>query len=216
MFFRLSIKMLTVAGLLLSGAASAQDESSRPITTPDKVQSEIQAQANMSQAKESALPFAGPAEQAVNPSPFGGAAEPERPRAMSLTPTERLFLDSEESLLREIRLLDLQIEVADRQKKLSEPTLVQATVLPVAMAQATDAAATAPRGAERSASTAPLRLASIWGTPENLKAEFITPVGNRVVGIGERVHDGWELESLHQAAAIVRKGRQKLTLKMGI
>lgn len=200
--------------LVLSGGVAAQDEQPRPITNPEKVQAQIQAAA--ASRSDSGSPFAAVSQEPAGESPFAPQAEPERPAATVLTRAEREFVKEEEALLREIRLLDLRIEVSERQKKLEEPIQGLVQQAPTQLVSTPQVVAAPKRKAAEEPADAPLRLASIWGTPSNLKAEFVTPVGNRVVGIGERVHDGWELESLHQGAAIVRKGQQTRTLKMGI
>lgn len=179
-------------------------------------------------AEGSTGPAVGPAFASELAAPIGPALATEpasaRPSASArLTPAERDFATKEEALLRQIRLLDLNIEVSEREQKLRGIALggqgaVAAAAAPMPRLAEIDAVA-GPRSQpvrQAAAPAHPFRLLSIWGRPGALRAEIAGGAGTRTVGVGDAIGEGWVLEDVRSDEVTVRKGSRRSTLKVSI
>lgn len=150
------------------------------------------------------------------------AAEAAR-KIVRLTPAERSFAEEESNLLRDIRLLDLNIELTERRQKLAALKNPTAAVAPstatttVAVApQISPVAPAAPVSAPAKAGgkSHPFQLVSIWGSPEALRAEFVTGSARRTVTPGQSIAGGWTLDAVRPGEVVVRSGTRSDTVKL--
>lgn len=182
-----------------------------------------------SEPEESSLASAVPTmptpqgESALAPTPIEEiaviSAPIERAPILELTPTEKAFASTEAHLLQQIRLLDLHLEVRDRQSKLSGqlPGTSQsqaAMPVPVMAEPAVQDVVVNPMPASRRP-LHPFRLVSIWGAEGDLRAEFLTATAKRVVAPGGHIQDGWVLDTVRQGDVVVSNGKRRSTLALG-
>lgn len=134
-----------------------------------------------------------------------GASAPAK-STPSLTLEERNHAQEESRLLREIRLLDLQLDVASRREKLRGDSItVQAT-----------AATSAPPSSVLSVSKPePFRVMTIWGDGTDMRADILVNGKRRSVRHGEAVHDGWNVAEIRPSELDIRKGNQSRTIAVG-
>lgn len=155
-----------------------------------------------------------------------------------LTDDEREFAAEEERLLRQRRLLDLQLEVQERATKLygggstpapatAEPTsrmeIARQTLAarsgtgsdtpPAADAPAAPAAT--PRTLDDGREPLPFRLMSVWGAPGSMRAEFQTRYAKQVAAAGDLLPGGWVVESIIDDTVSITKGKSRQTLNLG-
>ncbi len=144
--------------------------------------------------------------------------------AARLTEAERVFAHEEAVLLRQIRLLDLNLEINERHKRLRElrnptpETLAGAAPIAQASTVALSEADSKPRDQPMVVRrpSHPFKLLSIWGGGDALRAEFSTGSTRRTVTPGEHIHEGWMLEDVRHGEVIVRNGTHRSTLKLGM
>lgn len=142
---------------------------------------------------------------------------------LELTPQERTFAAEEETLLRRIRLLDLELEVSERMAKLTGTPAtgvaaagaVASTVISRVPDAVTSTSFAAPAAQAAAAARHPFRLLSIWGNAGSLRAEFAVSGARRVVKAGEMIEGGWILEAVNHGDVVVSQGRQRETLRIG-
>lgn len=137
------------------------------------------------------VPVAHSNEALPMPAPvLGDGSPPAADRAVrGLTDEERAFASKESSLIQQIRLLDLELEVAERQAKLSEtnaPAPHREVDRPVDLVQASSAPSDVPS----------IRLLSTWGTPGALRAEIRHGSHARTVREGEVLTAGMTIKAI--------------------
>ena len=133
-------------------------------------------------------------------------------RATGLTPAERHYASRESALIQEIRLLDLELEVAERKAKLGEARSPAAPIIhaPQPAAQAATIAHVASAPANPPAPT--IRLLSTWGTPGALRAEVRFGSIARTVSEGDLIAAGTSIKSIRAGEIEILEGGRVKTL----
>lgn len=133
----------------------------------------------------------------------------ERPvNKVRLTPSERSFLNREEYLLRQIRLLELENQAAELSRKLEGP----ATGLP----QLDSAALSAVAAIDEPVNTAPpFRLISVWGQGGSYRADVLVNGIRLSVSKGEELGDGWRVVDISRNALQIQRGSERVAMKLG-
>lgn len=123
----------------------------------------------------------------------------------SLTPEERAFAKQEEDLLRQIRLAQMQVELMDLQKKISDSMSGKTTEQPQ---RPSDSVIDAPP-------RDPFTLVSIWGDESGLKADFLVRGRRSTLSNGGSLPDGWRVARITQSSVDMRRGDETRTLNLG-
>lgn len=195
--------------------APPEDDAAEP-TEPVLPVETIGVQATESVAEPAPAPAAADVGELAGALP--GILPTEPSPLLELTPFEKAFASREAQLIQQIRLLDLQLEVRDRQAKLRETAGMQGTTA-TALASPPQPAVSetvvldtmpTPRPPAH-----PFRLVAIWGAEGSLKAEFLTEAGKRVVAPGHTIQGRWMLDTLNHGEAVIRDGKRRATLRLG-
>lgn len=181
-----------------------------------------------------ALALAAPVALAQTmPAPPTPSAPP-KPVVRSLTPEEADYMQREAVLVRQLRLMDLQAQIADAARKISgsdgaAKVVVDAAALPVlppasilragsTPVTAPAPAATADAAAQRLPKVAAVPLfqvVSIWGTEGNYAADIMSN-GLRVpVRKGDRLPSGWTVVEVLRTGVVIANGSKRQTLLIG-
>lgn len=127
-----------------------------------------------------------------------------------LTATERQFADQEAALLRQIRLAQLQAELAELQRKAAgQPERAVDSATPPPPPQAL------PAPTLTTAAPDPFYLVSIWGDAGGLKADFFLNGLRHTVAQGSVLPGGWTVAKVTPAGVVITKGRTSRTLSLG-
>lgn len=149
-----------------------------------------------------------------------------KPVVRPLTAEEQQFLTDEARMVRELRLLTLQAQIAEQQRRIegqggaadsaSAPSLPppQGIVRPGSIPRQ-PAVAPPPVAAPPAASTPTFQVVSVWGTDGNLIAE-IAANGMRVpVRKGDKMPSGWTVLEVRRTGIVIGKGKARETLMVG-
>lgn len=153
---------------------------------------------SVAHAKDSSLPVP----QVAGSIPFSGGSEVVAP---TLTLAERQFATRETELIQQIRLLDLELEVAERQAKLVEASN---PAVPAHSAVIAPVRFTSPP------SEPSVRLLSTWGTPDALRAEVREGSQARTIRVGDSLSNGQVVESIRAGEVIVLDGNRTRVLRL--
>jgi type IV pilus biogenesis protein PilP len=125
-----------------------------------------------------------------------------------LTPEERAFARQEEDLLRQIRLAQMQVELMELQKKITDSMSGNSADQPTPPQQMTDSVIDAPP-------RDPFTLVSIWGDENGLKADFLVRGRRNTLTNGGSLPDSWRVVRITQNAVDMRRGNESRTLNLG-
>lgn len=176
------------------------------------------------------------AQSAPAPAATPSASPNPAPSVRPLASGDAEFLQQQSELVRQLRLLTLQTQVAEQQKKLRDanapetggaapatggdsvnlppisvlrPGSVPSSATPLpAMPNLPPVAAPAPSSG--------LSVASVWGVDGSYVADMLAPGGLRVsVRQGDALPGGWRVAKVLRTGVIVEKGRNRQTLMVG-
>lgn len=133
---------------------------------------------------------------------------------VTLNPRERYFLQREAELVREIRLLELQAKAAELQKQVDAGDNRGLPMAPV-MNSSNGASAGLPFAEDDKNSRPPFRLISVWGEGSTLTADVIVNGVRMSVRKGDELPDGWLVFSIDRGTMSIRRGAQRLAMKLG-
>jgi len=178
---------------------------------------------------------------AAQNAPGAGAATPgvptaiTKPIAPALPASEQDYFEQEALLVNQLRLLDLQVEIAERQKRLSEgaaagaavravgggsdPVVVSRVTMPDASnagSASTPAPATVPfAGPPRANADLQFIVTSIWGADESLEAQVLSHGLRMTVRAGDALPGGWTITRVARTGLILSKGKATRTVTIG-
>lgn len=172
-----------------------------------------------------------PAEQGPEAQVTAEVAAQESPRVSSPTvpvvsPQERDYYQREAALAQQKRLLDLQLEIHEREQKLagvssrgSAPARSEPTVISRAPADSSAGAQRKPTSsaaASRSSSTGlAFTVVSIWGPDEALQAQVYSHGLRITVREGDSLPGGWVVRKVARTGLIINRGRTERTVVIG-
>lgn len=167
---------------------------------------------------------------AFAPAAFAQTANPPAPTVRQLTAADASYAAQEEVLVKKLRLLELQVQVAEQEKKLNggaaEGTPVDSVNLPMipppisrpgsVPAPASGPAAALPALPDLTAPPAPLfRVVSVWGFEGAYVADILAG-GMRVsVRRGDSLPSGWRVHEVLRTGVVIAKGKKRDTLMVG-
>lgn len=125
-----------------------------------------------------------------------------------LTESEKRFAEEEAALLRQIRLAQLQAELAELQRKAAgEPKEPDSASAPAPVPALPAPPITAPP-------PDPFYLVSIWGDTSGLKADFFINGLRHTVQAGSALPGGWRVAKVTSAGVVIQRGRTSRTLQL--
>lgn len=149
------------------------------------------------------------------------------PTVPAVTSQEREYYEREAALAQQKRLLDLQLEIHERQQKLagvgsssSAPARPAPTVIsrvPADGASSSSAAARTPAAGRSAHSSAglPFNVVSIWGPDDALQAQVYSHGLRMTVREGDSLPEGWVVRKVARTGLIIARGRTERTVVIG-
>lgn len=161
-----------------------------------------------------------PAADGGEPQPIA-AAPVSAPSVPAVTPQERDYYQREAALAQEKRLLDLQLEIHERQQKLrgvsasgSAPSSPPPAVISRVRADSAASAPPAPSRA-RAASDLAFTIVSIWGADDALQAQVYSHGLRITVREGDSLPGGWVVRKVARTGLVIARGRTERTVVIG-
>lgn len=179
------------------------------------------AQANDTPAGEGGQP------QMIAEAPNDGAPQVSSPTVPAVTPAERDYYEREAALAQQKRLLDLQLEINERQQKLlgggasrsAAPARPAPTVISRVPADASSSSSAQPRptaaAAARPNSDLAFTIVSIWGPDDELQAQVYSHGLRITVREGDSLPGGWVVRKVARTGLIITRGRSERTVVIG-
>lgn len=168
-------------------------------------------------------------DQAPVNQPVAGVGEPERrpvrhPSAPAVPPAEAAYYEREAELARQKRLLDLEMEILERQQKLAGAGGRRtdasggggSTVISRASAPSSSSTGSSSRVATpRPNSDLGFTIVSIWGPDEALQAQILSHGLRLTVRQGDTLTNGWVVDRVARTGLVITKGRARRTVMIG-
>jgi|GEM_PF-5733169 type IV pilus biogenesis protein PilP len=128
-----------------------------------------------------------------------------------LTPEERRFSDREGQLIRDIRLVALELELAELQRRRDAERTPSSASAGDSTTRPGAAEATRSANVER---PLPFFLVSIWGERGELRADMFVNGRRQTLAAGSDLPDGWRLRAITDNAIEVARGRETRTIDL--
>lgn len=166
------------------------------------------------------LPSPAAAQEAAAP-----AQEPVRhPAVPPVPPAEAAYYEREAALARQKRLLDLEMEILEKERELAgqgastqspapanSPTVISRVSAP---APSSAVSAAASRSSARPNDLG-FTVVSIWGPDDDLRAQILSHGLRLTVREGDELTNGWVVHRVARTGLVISKGRSRRTVMIG-
>lgn len=180
--------------------------------------------AGAAQATENPVLSDGSSPQQAASASSDGAPRVSSPIVPSVTEQERDYYQREAELAQQKRLLDLQLEIHEREQRLagvgsSRPAAARPEPTVISRVPADGATSPKPapaaRPAAHSSAGLPFRVVSIWGPDDALQAQVYSHGLRITVREGDSLPEGWVVRKVARTGLIIARGRTERTVVIG-